>query len=240
MLSSDPAIQAAHEVFAEAPLSKGRKAQCARPTEKDGLDTSFTLTFVSDYRISGISSSGKAPALQGSVDVEDASGWSAGLWASNIKEFAGSSVEVDLYAARSFDIGATEASLGATLIYLPGGENINVGLLTGGLARAIGPFDASLDVRYAWPQSELGGDDDIYVTIGADSPIGRFAGAALTLGASVGYEEGVFVAEGAKLDWSVSLTAEVAGVELGLAYVDTDVRDENGDAACVFSISRTF
>jgi uncharacterized protein (TIGR02001 family) len=201
---------------------------------------SANLALVSDYRIGGVSTSGEAAALQGGFDVDEASGWSAGLWASTIEEFAGSHFEVDLYAAKSFDLGATEVSLGATAIFLPGGENIVVGLADASVSRPIGPVDATLAVRYAWPQAELGDDDDLYVSANGESPIGRLAGVPLTLGASIGVEHGAFAIEDGKLDWSISMTASVRGVDFGIAYVDTDLRGAPGDPACVFSIARTF
>jgi hypothetical protein len=62
----------------------------------------------------------------------------------------------------------------------------------------------------------------------------------LTAGASIGRSEGPLAIEEVKIDWSLSLTADVQGTDIGLSYVDTDLEDEHGDATCVLSIVRTF
>jgi uncharacterized protein (TIGR02001 family) len=198
------------------------------------------IVLVSDYRIAGVSSTGRSAALQGEVDIDMPSGWSAGVWASNIKEYAGSHFEVDLYASRSFTLGATEYALGATAIVLPGGDNISVGLATASASRPIGPVDATLALRYAWPQSILDGDHDLYVSLNGKSPIGRLNGVPLTLGAGMGYEEGAFAVASTKIDWTLSIAANIGGVDFGLAYVDTNVDDPAAAAGCIFSITRSF
>ena len=205
-----------------------------------GLKFSGDVALVSDYRIAGVSSSGRAPALQGEIDVDAPYGWSGGVWASNIKEFAGAHTEIDVYASKSIDFGDTEFSLGATAIWLAGGKNVAVGIATASVSRPIGPIDATLSVRYAWRQARLEGADDMDVSASVKTPIGALGGVPLTAGASLGYEDGIFVTENKKTDWSLSLTANVHGVDIGVSYVDANVRDPNAAAACLFSITRSF
>jgi uncharacterized protein (TIGR02001 family) len=201
---------------------------------------SANIALVSDYRIGGVTSSGHGGALQGGVDYAGPSGWSAGIWSSTISATEGSNVEVDLYGAKSFEFGDADLSIGGLLIVLPGGNNTAAGMLTTSLSAPIGPVDATLAARYAWPQGDLDNNDDFYVSLNGKTPIGRVWGAQLTLGASVGFERGEFAVEAKKMDWSVSLTMNVAGVDFGLSYVDTDLRDKSGAPGCIFSITRTF
>jgi uncharacterized protein (TIGR02001 family) len=210
------------------------------PPQSDGEGFSSNIALVSDYRVAGVSSSDRAVALQGGVDFDGPSGWSIGAWTSTIERTAGSNFELDLYGAKAFEFGDTELSIGAVLIVLPGGENASVGLVDASLSSPLGPVDATLSARYVWPQGNLDDQDDLYVSLNGKTPIGSLAGADLTLGASVGYERGAFAVEETKTDWSVSLTANVGGVDVGLSYVDTDLRDNNGAPGLILSLTRTF
>src|SRR5262249_16852978 len=128
----------------------------------------------------------------------------------------------------------------AMLIVLPGGNNSAAGLLTASVSTPIGPFDTTLAMRYAWPQGDLDNNDDFYVSLNAKTPIGTAWGVPMTFGAGVGFERGEFAVEEKKLDWSASLTANVGGVDVGLSYVDTDLRDKTGSPGVILSIVRTF
>ena len=72
------------------------------------------------------------------------------------------------------------------------------------------------------------------------SPLGRLWGAPLSLGGSIGYEEGPFAIQGEKLDFSLSLTAEIEEIAFAVSYVDNKLQGAEGHAAWIFSISRTF
>ena len=216
------------------------EASASPQAESPSSPWSTNVAVVSDYRIAGVTSSGHGGALQGGIDYAGPSGWSAGLWSSTISVTEGSNVEVDLYGAKAFEFGDTELSVGAVLIVLPGGNNAAAGLLTASVSAPLGPVDVTLAARYAWPQGNLDNNDDFYLSLNGKSPIGRVWGAELTLGASLGFERGEFAVEAKKMDWSVSLTANVGGVDIGLSYVDTDLRDKSGAPGCIFSITRTF
>ncbi len=212
----------------------------AAPSEAHGSPWSANIALVSDYRIAGVTSSGHAGALQGGVDYDGPSGWSVGIWTSTISITEGSNVEVDLYGAKAVDFGDTELSVGAMVIVLPGGDNSAAGLLTASVSTPIGPFDATLAMRYAWPQGNLDNNDDFYVSLNAKTPIGTAWRIPLTFGASVGFERGEFAVEEKKLDWSASLTANIGDVDVGLSYVDTDLSDKSGSPGVILSIRRTF
>jgi uncharacterized protein (TIGR02001 family) len=212
----------------------------AQDATRGRFEATANVAFVSDYRSRGLSYTDNDAALQGGFDVAERSGWSAGVWASSISGDAGSTLEMDLYAARSFDVGETEISLGATAFIYPDAEEANYGEALATLSRVLGPVDASFSVNYAWEQANLGDEDNFYVTLGGASLIGRWGSIPVSLGASVGYEEGALAIEDAKTDWSLSMTADLAGMTFGLSYVDTDLTDEPGDPAGVISLSRAF
>lgn len=201
---------------------------------------SYNLYLVSDYRGRGISYSGKEAALQGGADYGNDSGWSVGVWASTFPEEVDADAEIDLYGAKTFQVGPAELAIGAAGYFFPGADDWDFGEAQASLSMPIGPFDATLAANYAWEQDNLGGEDDFYISASAATPVGRFLGAPLTFSASFGYEEGFFAVEDAKTDWSVGLTAEIEGVELAISYVDTDVDTDTGEGGWVISLGRTF
>ncbi|TWX57749.1 TorF family putative porin [Colwellia hornerae] len=67
-------------------------------------DLSSTVTLASDYLFNGVSQTDESPALQGSLDWSDASGWYAGAWASNVDFGDDTSFEVDVYLGYSMAI----------------------------------------------------------------------------------------------------------------------------------------
>lgn len=231
-------------------MLSGATAACAGDLKQAGepkprplahVETSFELALVSDYRRGGVTRSNGAPALQGRLDIRSDSGWSAGVFASSIDSRRGSNLEVALFGARRFEFGRTELSLGASAAFYFGGDAEPVGLVQASVSHPLGPIDATLAVNYAPPQESLDGEHGLAVNLRTRTPLGRVFGAPLTAAVNVGRSEGEF-AMGAdvKLDWSLGVSTEVAGVEFGLAYVDNDLDDERGEGGLVFSIAHRF
>ena len=75
------------------------------------FEISGNFALVSDYRFRGISQTDKDPAAQGGFDVAHKSGLAAGVWASNVSDWAapGGSQEIDVYASYS---GSLPAEIG--------------------------------------------------------------------------------------------------------------------------------
>lgn len=219
-----------------APRDLGRKAS---DPPLNLPHTSFDLAVVSDYRRGGMSRSGGHPAVQASIDVEFPGGWSVGIWGSTT-DAKHSNFEIALYGAKEFEFGDTELTIGATAIIDVDRDRIDFGIAQASISHPVGPFDLTLAVNYAWEQSHLDDQDNLYVSLRGRTPIGRLLGIPLTLGASLGRTEGRFADDGVRLDWSTSLTADVEGTDIGFSYVDNDLAGERGDAAFVVSIAHTF
>ncbi|MCH9849747.1 MAG: TorF family putative porin [Betaproteobacteria bacterium] len=87
---------------------------------------SSNVAFTSDYYVRGISQNFHKPALQGGFDVEHSSGFSAGIWASNVSPntFPDASLEIDIYAGYGGEIGKTGIgySVGVIGYTYPGGS----------------------------------------------------------------------------------------------------------------------
>ncbi len=198
------------------------------------------ITGVSDYRFRGVSLSDKDFAIQPTLTVEHESGFYVGVWGSNLAENAGDDVEVDIYAG--FSGGDTITyDIGATYYVYPGVSSFNYVEFTGKLGTTVGPATIGGQLSYVPSQDNTGNTDNIYVATNAaialpDSPI--------SIVGSVGLEDGAFTGGSSKLDWSLGLTANVAGFTLGASYVDTDRQStfafKDSSAGVVFSLAYFF
>lgn len=198
------------------------------------------ITGVSDYRFRGVSLSDKDFAIQPTLTVKHESGFYVGVWGSNLAENAGDDIEVDLYAG--FSGGDTITyDIGATYYVYPGVSSLNYVEFTGKLGTTVGPATIGGQLSYVPSQDNTGNTDNIYVGTNAtialpDSPI--------SIVGSVGLEDGAFSGGSSKLDWSLGLTANVAGFTLGASYVDTDRQStfafKDSSAGVVFSLAYFF
>lgn len=231
-------------VAAAAATGAGAGCACCGASADAPADSGYTISstigLVSDYRRGGLSRSGEEPALQGGVNLDAPSGWSAGMWASNIEERKGAKVEVELYAAKSFDVGETEVTVTATAIVFPGGDGADLAFAGASAARAVGPLDLTLSVKYAWEQRGLNDEDNLNYQLKARTPFGEVGGVPITLNASIGHTDGRQAIEGTKTDWSFGAVAGFDHVDVGVLYTDTDLEDERGNPAVVISFVHNF
>ena len=85
---------------------------------------SANLAFTSDYIWRGLTQNAGHTAVQGGFDIAHTSGFSAGVWASNVDN-AGASLEVDLYANYGFKVAGIDASVGYIAYSYEGATNLN-------------------------------------------------------------------------------------------------------------------
>lgn len=113
--------QAMSRLLATALMSAGLSAH-AQSTAPADVTAAATVTvtsninLLSQYRFRGIEQTWGKPAVQGGVDANWASGWYAGLWASNVSgnSYPGGSLELDYY-------GGYNGQLSGDLAYTLGG-----------------------------------------------------------------------------------------------------------------------
>jgi uncharacterized protein (TIGR02001 family) len=213
----------------------------------DPLSIDFTLAAFNDYRFRGLSLSDKDFSIQPTITATLASGFYASVFASNIAENPGDDIEIDLIAGFSKDIGKVTAGINATYYVYPGFSSINYLELIATLGTEVGPGNVGLTFGYSPKQRNITPDDDTppittppkldntYIALNGSVPIKN---TPLTLTGSVGYEDGAFGDK--KTDWSLGVTADVAGFTLGAAYIDTKNGGPLGDATALFSISKSF
>lgn len=198
---------------------------------------------VSDYRFRGYSLSGGDPAIQGSINVNHASGFYAGAWASSIEDSAVfGHTELDLYAGWTAEVtpGLT-ADVGLLYYAYPNGHFGDAEFFEpyASLATTFGPVNAKVGVAYAFDgQDALGNDDNLYVftDVGAGLP-----GTPITLTGHVGYTDGVLspellagnLADDNGFDYSIGAAYNItSNLSVSAAYVGVDgprVNDFNDD-----------
>ena len=87
--------------------------------------TTGNLSYTSDYVFRGITQTGGHTALQGGFDVAHTSGFTAGVWASNVN-WTNTTLEVDLYANYGFSLSKDfSASVGYLAYVYEGNSSIN-------------------------------------------------------------------------------------------------------------------
>ena len=213
-------------------------------------EISANVALVSEYRFRGISQSNENPALQGGFDYAFENGFYLGTWGSTVDfdsagDFNGS-LELDIYGGWGREFGEhSSIDLGYIYYAYPGDDN--------GLD---GDYQ-EIYLNYGWRDLSIGAaySDDYYGGSGkflylqANYDWNFYENWALSL--HVGYndfDEDVFLSsdKGHYTDYSVGVTTTLAGVDFGLAWVGTNLDEEDvfgyswGDDTLVFSISKSF
>jgi len=215
------------------------------------FEISANVTLTSDYRFRGISQSDESIAIQGGFDAEFGAGFYVGTWGSTVDfdtngEGYDGSLELDYYAGWASDLGDSGLGIDVGFLYYdyPGDDDEE-----GDYWEVYGSMswnDLAVGVHYS---------DDYYAETGefwyvyADYGFTLFAD--IGLGLHVGYnmldEAPGFLSsdEDTYFDYSVSVSKEWAGVEWALAWVGTDLDDDDvfgtdwADDTVVFSISKS-
>jgi len=216
--------------------------------EYTGFTANVTLT--SDYRFRGISQSDESIALQGGFDYSWANGIYIGTWGSTVdfdsNDGLDGSLELDYYVGWAFDI-TDNFSMDVGYLYYdyPGDDglegdyqelygSISWAGLTGGVHYSDDYYAETDTFWYYYAQYSLGLFDDF-----------------VTLDFHVGYNDleknGGFLAtdEDSYVDYSIAATISQWGLDWSLAYVGTDLDEEDvfdtdwADDTVVFSVSRS-
>ena len=233
-------------------------AVAARAQDEPSSDiaVSGSVTLVSDYRFRGVSQTGGDPAVQGTLDVEHASGFYVGLWASSVSfdkfgpaaERLYGDVELDLYGGWSGEV-APGLTADAGLMYYAypdGTDNSGVFEPYAAFSTTLGPARVKLGATYAWKQSSLGGMGNLQVYTSLDVGI---PSTPLTATARIAYQDGALAPSwqaGANdrtgFDYSLGLSATMRGFTLGVSYIGSDGPniDRVTDDAVVASLSYSF
>lgn len=237
----------------EAPVAEAAKAN-ATDTSADASPFSANVTIMSDYASRGISQTNERAALQAGFDYKHSSGAYLGTWGSNISwirdaetsESSGNSLELDFYGGYAKSFGDFGVDVGLFYSGYPGHYNRrwrdDTGLKNPNtLEGYVGGSWKFLNAKVSYSFTNLFGAPDskhsTYIEAGAAYEIGH----GIKLDAHLGKQFIKGSGNDNYVDWKAGATYSVSGFDLGLHYVDTDIRhDDNADSRVIVSIGRSF
>lgn len=224
-------------------------AIAAEPFGTGNATISGNVGIVSEYQFRGLAQTDEHPALQAGLDYAHDSGFYAGFWGSNVDFNDGdeATVEIDLYSGW-------------------GGEYEGFAWDLGGIYYAYPGADSSLDYDFFEVAASLGYDFDFVNLTGAVNYSPNFllgSGHATYLSANAeiplpydfslnGHVGKQFIEKEATFgspdyaDWSFGVGYSLAGFDLSLSYVDTDLKDGTEcirgwcDQRVIFGVTKAF
>jgi len=203
--------------------------------EPSALSFSANAALVSDYRFRGISLSNKDIAIQGGFDISSNTGFYIGSWGSSIEHFNGAELELDIYGGYATSIKGLEFDVGILAYTYASSENTTYWEAYSSLDGSTGTLAWTLGAAYAFDQTSIGSDDNIYVYLDASLPINV---GPLSLATHLAYEDGAFGND--KFDWSLGINYDFEKFSIGVAYVDTNIDTREGKAGVIASLSSSF
>lgn len=203
--------------------------------QAQAVEVSGDITFVSDYAFRGISQTDEAAAIQGGITLAADSGFYVSVWGSSVDFGGEGTLELDVLLGWSGDIAEDwSADVGIMRYGYPNTEfeGSNFWELYGSVSYK----DLTLGLAYS---------DDYYGNTGNYFYIYAGYSLALTDNLSVdfhiGQNEFSDDSSASYLDYGVTLSTEVLGLGLSLAYIDTDIKDCTlCDSRVVFGVSKSF
>ena len=215
-----------------------------------GFEISGNVALTSDYRFRGISQSDEDLAVQGGFDAAFGPGFYVGIWGSSVdfdsNDGYDGSLELDYYGGWAHSIGDTDFGIDVGYIYYdyPGdsGDEGDYQEFYIGTSWK----DLSLQVNYS---DDYYAETDEFWYVSGDYSFSVFED--FTVGLHVGYnmleEDGGFLSsdEDQYTDYSVTVTYSWASVDFSLAYVGTDLDDDDvfgtdwADDTAVFTIAKS-
>lgn len=220
--------------------------QTSAYAEEDSIlpgELSANVGFTSDYRFRGISQTDRGPAIQGGIDWAHDTGFYLGAWGSNVAFGNGPRMELDLYGGYGNSVGAFSYDLGLLYYWYPGASN-NLNQDFYEIALNVGyDFEvASVSGTAAWTPENFGDTGPaFYFETGVSVPLPL----DVSFDASIGYQlidNNAGFGANDYLNWSLGLSKAFFGLDVSLAYIDTD--DTLCGAGCgatvVLSVSKSF
>ncbi len=217
-------------------------------------DLGANVSVLSEWRNRGVSMTNESLAIQGGIDWYNQSGLFASIWASNVDFFPtghpvddGATVELDLLAGYAGAIN-DDISYDAILFYYQY-PNDNIDQDFAELKLGLNYNGFRLGYEHA-PDYINSGKAYQYLYLNYQTEIVESVGLELHVGSSFGevFDDPTTLMLDKYRDYSIGVTKNFSGVDLKLAYVNTDISSTyavdsghmaNQDAL-VFSISKVF
>ncbi len=215
-----------------------------------GTSISANVSMLNEYRWRGLDQSNQQPAIQGGFDLAHTSGLYIGTWMSNVDWGTNkNSTELDIYGGFGFELpNGVGVDLNFTAFEYPGAaasNNYDFHEYGIGLSKDFGVAALSAGFNHS-PEFFGESGDAQYLQGGLDVPLP----AGLGLSAHVGHqwiEDNATYGVDDYLDWSVGVGFALAGLDLSVTYVDTDLDISTvttslvgRDEAVIFAMSKSF
>lgn len=193
------------------------------------------VTIASDYVYRGISQTENSPALQGSLTFNHDVGFYAGVWGSNVDFNTGgtttkeSSLELDLYTGWGGKFsGLPQMGWDLNVLYYlypnqTKGDDFDFVEFTPALSYDFGMFNVNGKVSYSPDFFGAAFGDAFYTQANVGIPLPN----DFTINGHLGYQtiQGKGgVTDTKYLDWLLGVAVKVAGIDLGLSIMDTDLK----------------
>lgn len=194
-----------------------------------GAEISGNVTIASDYSFRGWSQTTRDPAIQGGFDIAGESGLYAGTWMSNVKFGDDASTELDLFVGYGGEFGDSGVSFDVSIIqfeYISEGDALDYMELAG----SIGVGDFTLGMNYSPEYLGDGGETFYYPYVGYSFGLGENASLDLQVGFS--NADGIAGDDDSYIDYSATVTIPVAGIDVGIGIVGTDLDEDVCAADC--------
>ncbi len=198
------------------------------------------LAFFSDRVFRGISRSGGDVAGYGILDLVHENGLYGGVFIANFDDPFGHDFETEFYLGYTTTRGAYDFNLALSYDSFHGsGDSTGYYEVRGsisrdfGLAYLTGGFAVTPDNR------EFGGGRSIYTYTSAEFPVPLQNLPPMSIEIGIGYED--FEGGFNKWDWNVGLFVDFVGLEWGLQYKDTNLKNiPNAGAKALFTLRKYF
>ncbi len=187
--------------------------------QDDDLSVDFDLNATSDYIYRGISRTGGDPAIQGSVEVSNDSGFYGRVFASSLDNGLGQDAETEF--ALGYFGSATNFDYELSVAYdkFWGGPNDKgYAEIRSSISRDMGFLYARTGLNYAPDNREFGGGSSLYGYGEIEVPFPINIGIPLSMNVRTGYE--AFESIDNKWDWSVNLIAGINDFVISAGYHD--------------------
>lgn len=212
----------------------------ARAGDLSALSFEGTATLASDYNDRGISLTPGAVAAQLSLDLVHRDGFFTGLFFSNVKDEFGHDIETEFYAGYVFHWGAYDLIARLSLDgFHSGTDSRGFFEIQGTLGRDLGIAYLSTGFALAPTTNEFNAGRSLYWFSEAEFPLPFPNQPPMSIAIKVGYED--FSNDSDKWDWSLGYYLDKWGLEWGLFYHDTNLKNESAASGqIVFSVRKYF
>lgn len=213
---------------------------------KGPVSVTGSLSFTTDYLYRGISQTGGAPAIQGSLTAAHESGLYAAVWGSSINFASGLELDPSIgFAGKAgdvgYDVGVLYYGYPHSTQYEAGGPQLDFVEYYGSVSFA----GAKLGVAYA-PDFYAETGESLYTFLDYGTTVGKFglvAHVGLQMLDDQYYGATGLLGEDSYVDYKVGVNTTVQGVTFEVAYMDTDLDDAlvpDAEDTIVGTVSKAF